>query len=382
MLQFFSFVVFRVFWDMFLYTVTTDVFHAQYRVLEAFSIFNLILGACAGKTHVQVGSFTDHRSHAVCVFLLFLGFLALREHRRGYRKVWLYPVPLYPWFNKKASAPFTAMPRTRSGRRGKSGGADLPKPVTAKGGFFGVGESSNKELKGVGMGVGMERKGSTRRPQPSSDLEKGQGAPGAGAKSENRKSAFWVWVERPKRMYQQHQQHVQQHRSQQQQRQQRQRQTPAPAAPAAPAASGSNQQQRTAAPISAGARGTTTNGAASSSWTRTRAPPVPARPPIRQNSSSRQPLLQRQTTTREYTRTGESGQQTQSQSQPRQQTQPQTQAQPRAVPPAHTRDYRPERATRDVERSDSQRRQQQQQQQQQRPELAPRRTGSGPAARR
>lgn len=123
---------------------TTDIFHAQYRVLEAFSIFNLILVWC---------------------FLLLLLFLAFREHRKGYRKVWIYAVPVYPWFNNNAHGPYS-----NHHSRNKS----LPVPVTAK----------NQQ----------RRKDSTRRPAGKSSgtaQEKPQ-------VKEYRKSAFWVWVDRPR----------------------------------------------------------------------------------------------------------------------------------------------------------------------------------------
>ncbi|KAH8118270.1 hypothetical protein DFH11DRAFT_659405 [Phellopilus nigrolimitatus] len=117
---------------------TTDAFHAQYRVLEAFSIFNLIL---------------------VWGFLLFLLFLALRQHRKGHKKFWLYPVPVYPWFDKR-SGPYMHDSRKRG----------LPAPVTAK---------------------DSRRKGSTRRPA-------GKTADAPKEKPEYRKSAFWVWVDHPR----------------------------------------------------------------------------------------------------------------------------------------------------------------------------------------
>ncbi|KAL5507976.1 hypothetical protein ACEPAH_5594 [Sanghuangporus vaninii] len=122
---------------------TTDIFHAQYRVLEAFSIFNLILA---------------------WGFLLFLLFLALREHRNGHRKVWLYPAPVYPWFGKGSkSGPYMHNSRNKT----------LPAPVTA---------------------MPSRRKGSTRRPNAAGAAEKTEKPKMA----EYRKSAFWVWVERPR----------------------------------------------------------------------------------------------------------------------------------------------------------------------------------------
>jgi len=55
----------------------TETYQAQYRVLEAFSIFNIIL---------------------ILGFLLFLLFLAWRYHARGERAVWVTPVTSVPWF--------------------------------------------------------------------------------------------------------------------------------------------------------------------------------------------------------------------------------------------------------------------------------------------
>ena len=89
-------------------------------------------------------------------FLLFLLFLALREHRRGYTKVWLYPAPMYPWFRRKGND--------------KSRKAGLPAPVTARDG---------------------RRKDSGRRP---SDKAAGK------QPTEQRRSQFWVWVDKPREM--------------------------------------------------------------------------------------------------------------------------------------------------------------------------------------
>ncbi|KLO14972.1 hypothetical protein SCHPADRAFT_287525 [Schizopora paradoxa] len=119
-------------------TFSTATYHAQYRVLMAFSIFNAIL---------------------VWGFLLFLLFLAFREHRKGHVEVWREPVPVYPWFGRGEKA-------TKEG---------LPAPVTA-----------------MYRRKSSRRKDSTRR--PTFNDEKDQG----GAKKEKRKSAFWVWVEKPR----------------------------------------------------------------------------------------------------------------------------------------------------------------------------------------
>lgn len=76
---------------------TTEIYQAQYRVLEAFSLFNVIL---------------------IWGFLLFLLFLALRHHTRGNRGVWTTPVTAVPWFY---SAEYAAQEKE----------AKLPPPVTA-----------------------------------------------------------------------------------------------------------------------------------------------------------------------------------------------------------------------------------------------------------
>ena len=92
--------------------------------------------------------------------------LAFRQHRAGYRKVWLYPVPIYPWFQTKKSS---GGAYTRQASMREKG---LPKPVTAK---------------------DARRQPSTRRP-----TNEKTGASGAAAKPEHRRSNFWVWVERPR----------------------------------------------------------------------------------------------------------------------------------------------------------------------------------------
>lgn len=57
--------------------VNTETFHAQYRVLEAFTFFNIIL---------------------IWAFMLMLLFLAVRHHRWGHKMVWLWSVTAFPWF--------------------------------------------------------------------------------------------------------------------------------------------------------------------------------------------------------------------------------------------------------------------------------------------
>jgi len=72
----------------------TETYHAQYRVMEAFSFFNIIL-----------------------IWLVFftLLFMAIRHHRMGNRTVWISSVTAFPWF---------AGPKDKRGK--------LPDPVTAK----------------------------------------------------------------------------------------------------------------------------------------------------------------------------------------------------------------------------------------------------------
>jgi len=82
---------------------STETYHAQYRVLEAFSLFNTIL---------------------IWGFLLFLLVLALRERSRGEREIWHYPVTTWPWLGpaSKASqlpAPVTARSRSRGQSQGE-----------------------------------------------------------------------------------------------------------------------------------------------------------------------------------------------------------------------------------------------------------------------
>jgi len=75
----------------------TDTYQAQYRVMEAFSLFNVIL---------------------IFAFLLFLLFLAWRHHSHGQRSVWTTAVTTFPWFYSSQDA--------IDEKEGK-----LPPPVTA-----------------------------------------------------------------------------------------------------------------------------------------------------------------------------------------------------------------------------------------------------------
>ncbi|GJJ07461.1 hypothetical protein Clacol_001663 [Clathrus columnatus] len=76
----------------------TDTFHAQYRVIEAFSLFNAIL---------------------TWGYFLILLFLALRHHHLGWKAVWYTPATTSPLHRRPSQKP------TRSG--------SLPAPVTARG---------------------------------------------------------------------------------------------------------------------------------------------------------------------------------------------------------------------------------------------------------
>ncbi|KDQ64515.1 hypothetical protein JAAARDRAFT_52463 [Jaapia argillacea MUCL 33604] len=77
---------------------STDTYHAQYRVLEAFSLFNVIL---------------------IGVFGLFLLALAVKHHYRSHKAPWSYPVTTYPWFGTASNSP-------------SKDKMSLPSPVTAR----------------------------------------------------------------------------------------------------------------------------------------------------------------------------------------------------------------------------------------------------------
>jgi len=80
---------------------STETYHAMYRVLEAFSLFNTIL---------------------VWGFLFFLLALVLRQHFMGHRSMWYNPVTSYSWLGKskgsKSKLPQPVTSRSRS--RGRS----------------------------------------------------------------------------------------------------------------------------------------------------------------------------------------------------------------------------------------------------------------------
>jgi hypothetical protein len=72
---------------------STETYQAQYRVLEAFSLFNVIL---------------------IWGFLFFLLGMALKHYYRVNRNVWFISVTSYPWFGPKSKS------------------SKLPEPVTAR----------------------------------------------------------------------------------------------------------------------------------------------------------------------------------------------------------------------------------------------------------
>jgi len=80
---------------------TTDTFHAQYRVLEAFSLFNAIL---------------------TWSYFLTLLVLALRHHHLGWKRVWSTPATSSPFYDTQRRP--SHKPSHRSG--------SLPAPVTAR----------------------------------------------------------------------------------------------------------------------------------------------------------------------------------------------------------------------------------------------------------
>jgi len=92
---------------------STEIYQAQYRVLEAFSLFNVIL---------------------ILGFLLFLLFLAWRHHSRGERSVWTAPVTSFPWFysgeydaNEKGKLPPPVTAPVDRSRKKDAGAVKLPK---------------------------------------------------------------------------------------------------------------------------------------------------------------------------------------------------------------------------------------------------------------
>ncbi|KAI0307329.1 hypothetical protein B0F90DRAFT_1687420 [Multifurca ochricompacta] len=88
---------------------STETYQAQYRVLEAFSLFNAIL---------------------IWGFLLLLFGLAIKHYTNGHKDIWLSPVTTFDWFSRgsekagKLPAPVTAR---RSRSQSKPSGASAPK---------------------------------------------------------------------------------------------------------------------------------------------------------------------------------------------------------------------------------------------------------------
>jgi len=78
---------------------STGAYHAQYRVIEAFSIFNVIL---------------------IWGFAMFLLCLVLRQHFEGKREAWNYPVTTYPWFSTSAKPKSSKLPAPVTTRTGRS----------------------------------------------------------------------------------------------------------------------------------------------------------------------------------------------------------------------------------------------------------------------
>jgi len=77
---------------------STGTYQAQYRVLTAFSLFNVIL---------------------ILGFASVLLWLVLRQHFEGKQEAWSYPVTTYPWFKTSSKPKWTSK---------------LPAPVTAQAG--------------------------------------------------------------------------------------------------------------------------------------------------------------------------------------------------------------------------------------------------------
>jgi len=105
---------------------TTEIYQAQYRVLEAFSLFNVIL---------------------ILGFFLFLLFLAWRHHARGDRTVWTTSVTLVSWFN-----PSEYSAKDKEGK--------LPPPVTAP-----VDRSRSKGAGALSVPKDTESPGKRAKPQ-------------------------------------------------------------------------------------------------------------------------------------------------------------------------------------------------------------------------
>lgn len=90
-------------------------------------------------------------------------FLSIKQHRMGIRKVWVYPMPLYPWFDRDGQKSMMKSSRKYS----------LPQPVSAR--------------------PSQRRSNSRRHAHNEKSATKS-----SSNKPQNRMSAFWVWVDKPK----------------------------------------------------------------------------------------------------------------------------------------------------------------------------------------
>ena len=97
--------------------VSTETYQAQYRVLEAFSLFNTIL--CKSWTVTVISYWSGTLRTIVWGFFLFLLGLALRQHTMGHRSMWYCSVQSYPWFS-------------RGKGKGKRSPKGIPQPVTSR----------------------------------------------------------------------------------------------------------------------------------------------------------------------------------------------------------------------------------------------------------
>ncbi|KAI0303236.1 hypothetical protein BC826DRAFT_984183 [Russula brevipes] len=88
---------------------STETYQAQYRVLEVFSLFNAIL---------------------ILGLLLLLLFLALKNHTKGRKEVWLSPVTTFDWFNR-GSKKSGKLPAPVTARRGRSQSKSRPQAQAA-----------------------------------------------------------------------------------------------------------------------------------------------------------------------------------------------------------------------------------------------------------
>ncbi|KAI9448206.1 hypothetical protein H4582DRAFT_2068736 [Lactarius indigo] len=78
---------------------STETYQAQYRVLEAFSLFNAIL---------------------IWGFLLLLFGLALKHHTNGHKDIWFSPVTTFDWFGRGSSKKAGKLPAPVTSGRSRS----------------------------------------------------------------------------------------------------------------------------------------------------------------------------------------------------------------------------------------------------------------------